>query len=231
MIRILFAPLQGITDAKFRSWHFYNKGGVDEYYTPFVRLEKGRIRDKDRRDLLPERNKGVPTVPQVIARDREEFARLCDAVQKLGWNRVDLNMGCPYPMQYNGGRGSGLLPHTDRVQSIFDEMHQRKDVVFSIKMRLGLHDRHECITLLPLINEAPLALVTMHPRLGIQQYKGEVDMDTFDMFYQDCDQPICYNGDIKGYEDIVRIQKQYPKLSAIMIGRALVEQARDGRVK
>lgn len=215
--------MQGITDARFRQRHWAEVGGVKEYYTPFVRLERGRIRDKDKRDLLPERNRGVPTVPQVIAKDREELARLCDTLQRMGWQRIDLNMGCPFPMQYNSGRGSGLLPHPDRVATILEEMRSRPEVAFSVKMRLGLREREECLRLLPLLNEAPLTLVTMHPRLGVQQYKGTVDMEGFEAFYEGCTRPMAYNGDIHSKEDIARLEKRYPRLVAVMIGRGLVE--------
>ena len=220
---ILFAPMQGYTDAKYRFWHWKNYGGVKEYYTPFVRLEKGRLRDKDRRDLLPERNKGVPIVPQVIARDREDFARVCDAVQKLGWVRIDLNMGCPFPLQTHDGYGSGLLPHPDRVAAIAEEMKARSEVTFSIKMRLGLNDAEESMTLLPIINEMPLTLVTLHPRLGIQQYTGECDKEAFARFQNLCLKPMAYNGDIRSKDDIASISTQFPKLAAIMIGRGLID--------
>ena len=135
---IAFAPLQGYTDCIYRRAHHECVGGVDEYYTPFVRIEHGEIRKKDLRDIDPERNSGVPTVPQVIAKDGDEFARLCDALQGQGWQRIDINMGCPFPMQVKAGRGSGLLQHPDKVEEILREMQSRPEVTFSVKMRLGM---------------------------------------------------------------------------------------------
>ena len=61
---IAFAPLQGYTDAVYRRAHWECVGGVDEYYTPFVRIEKGEVRKKDLRDTDPAANEAVPTVPQ-----------------------------------------------------------------------------------------------------------------------------------------------------------------------
>lgn len=231
---ILFAPMQGITDCAYRRSHFLHYGGVDAYFAPFARLERGRIRDKERRDILLARNLGVPTVPQVIARDRDEFARLCDAVQNLGWREIDLNMGCPFPMQSHAGRGSGLLPHADRVGEIFDEMRRRPEVAFSVKMRLGLEDPEECMRLLPLINEAPLRLVTMHPRLGVQQYEGEVDRVAFDCFMEGCGKPMAYNGDLRTIADLRAIERRYSNLAAVMLGRGLVDNpslARDYKLR
>ena len=122
---IAFAPLQGYTDAIYRRTHHECVGGIDEYYTPFVRIEKGEVRRKDLRDADPAANEGVPTVPQVIAKDGDEFARLCDALQGQGWGRIDLNMGCPFPMQVKAGRGSGLLQHPEQVEEILQEMQKR----------------------------------------------------------------------------------------------------------
>ena len=225
---IAFAPLQGYTDAVYRRAHHECVGGVDEYYTPFVRMEGGEVRKKDLRDIDPERNAGVPTVPQVIAKDVDEFARLCDAVQGLGWRRIDLNMGCPFPMQVKAGRGSGLLQHPERVEEIGREMQRRPEVQFSVKMRLGQECAEESMALLPIINEMPLVHVTLHPRLGKQQYKGTVDMEAFGRFMEGCRQEMVYNGDIKGIENgKLKIESwadavDMSRLRGAMIGRRLL---------
>jgi tRNA-dihydrouridine synthase len=193
---IAFAPLQGYTDAVYRRAHHECVGGMDEYYTPFVRIEKGEVRKKDLRDTDPAANEGVPTVPQVIAMDGDEFARLCDALQGQGWGRIDLNMGCPFPMQVRAGRGSGLLQHPERVEEIWREMERRPEVAFSVKMRLGQESEEEGLTVMPIINEMPLEHVTLHPRWGRQQYKGVADHEAFERFMDICVHPMVYNGDV-----------------------------------
>ena len=221
---IAFAPLQGYTDAVYRRAHYECVGGVDEYYTPFVRLEKGEVRRKDLRDTDPAANEGVPTVPQVIAKDGDEFARLCDALQEQGWRRIDLNMGCPFPMQVKPGRGSGLLQHPERVEEIAREMRQRPEVQFSVKMRLGQESVEESMTLLPIINDMPLLHVTLHPRLGRQQYKGMVDMDAFGRFMEGCRHPMVYNGDISltPQPPLLGGERVLYRLKGIMLGRGLL---------
>lgn len=195
-----------------------------EYYAPFARVEHGRIRDKEKRDLLPDRNKGVPTVPQVIAGNRSELAILCDALQHMGWNRIDINMGCPFPMQVAAGHGSGILPHPDRVEELLREVEARPEVQFSVKMRLGLRDRMECFDLLPMLNDSAVMQITLHPRLGFQQYTGQVDMEAFGLFYESCQKPLVYNGDLRTVSDIQRIAKEYPELTAVMVGRGLIDR-------
>lgn len=219
---IAFAPLQGYTDCAYRRAHCEVAGGVDEYYTPFVRLENGAPRRKDLRDIDLERNEGVPTVPQVIARDRDEFARLCDAVQAAGWNRIDLNMGCPFPMQMGAGRGCGLLVHADRIAEIAGEMQRRRDVTFSVKMRLGLECVEEGMDLLPIVNEMPLVHVVVHPRVGKQQYKGVPDREAFGRFAEGCRLPVVYNGDLLSVDDVAAVMQCCPTLKGVMLGRGLL---------
>lgn len=223
-IYVAFAPLQGYTDCVYRKAHCEVAGGVDEYYTPFVRLEGEGARKKDMRDIDFRSNAGVPTVPQVIARDREEFARLCDIVQAEGWNRIDLNMGCPFPMQVKAGRGCGLLRHSEAVAGILEEMQCRKGMVFSVKMRLGQEDAEECMRLLPVVNEMPLVHVVLHPRIGRQQYKGVPDREAFFAFSQLCVHPLVYNGDVVSLDQIDMIAGMAPNLKGIMIGRGLLSR-------
>ena len=216
---IAFAPLQGYTDAVYRRAHWECVGGVDEYYTPFVRIEKREVRRKDLRDTAPTVNEGVPTVPQVIARDGDEFARLCDALQGQGWGRIDLNMGCPFPMQVKAGRGSGLLLHPERVEEIQKEMLRRPDVAFSVKMRLGQENESEGLSTMPIINEMPLVHVTLHPRLGKQQYKGIANQEAFARFMENITHPLIFNGDILEGE---RLEVKGERLKGVMIGRGLL---------
>lgn len=219
---IAFAPLQGYTDAIYRKTHHAAAGGIDEYYTPFLRIEKGVVRGKELRDIAPERNEGVPTVPQVIARDGTELALLLDAVQAMGWQRIDLNMGCPFPMQVRAGRGSGLLMHPEAIREIIQEIRRRKEVRFSVKMRIGQEDNSEGLAALELLDTAELEHITLHPRLGRQQYKGTPDMEAFGEFYNRSHHPIVYNGDIGSLARIAELHEAFPQLKGFMIGRGLL---------
>ena len=236
---IAFAPLQGYTDAAFRRAHRGCVGGIDEYYTPFVRIEKGEIRRKDLRDTDPSLNAGVPTVPQVIASNGEEFARLCDALQRQGWNRIDLNMGCPFPMQVRSGRGSGLLQHPQQLEGIQQEMLRRPEVSFSVKMRTGQESIDEGLEIMEIVNGMPLLHVTLHPRLGKQQYKGSADRDAFRRFLDVCRHPMVFNGDITesfnykdwsgllselGLENSAIGSSTNGKIKGVMIGRGLLSR-------
>ena len=87
-------------------------------------------------------------------------------------------------------------------------------ISFSVKMRLGWECADESFVLLSLLNKLPLKHITLHPRLGIQQYKGAIDWDGFSRFYDECEFPLYYNGDLVGLEDIRGIKERFPGLAS-----------------
>jgi tRNA-dihydrouridine synthase len=185
-------------------------------------MEKGAVRRKDIVDILPEHNEGVPLIPQIIASDADEFDKLCDIIQETGYHQIDLNMGCPAPMQTKLSRGSAMLSSPELVEEIANRMKTRSDLRFSVKMRLGWKEPDEWRQILPILHDIPLEHITLHPRIGIQQYKGEVNMEMFKMFYEACQHPLIYNGDIQTLDDLARMEEEFPRLTGIMMGRGLL---------
>ena len=237
MLKILFAPLQGYTTGIYRKAHAEIFGGVDAYYAPFLRIENGKPREKDLRDLETsnpqhsnsEKQTCAKTVPQIIANSVSEFKILAETLLQKGYTEIDFNMGCPFPMQVNRHRGAGLLSDTQTVQAIMDEIKKLSSaangtasVKFSVKMRLGQETPDEAFALLPILNDTPLAHITLHPRLGKQQYKGALDFSSFERFYSECKHPLVYNGDITSVSQIHEMERRYPKLAGVMIGRGLL---------
>ena len=222
MFEIHFAPLQGYTEDCYRRIHHALCGGVDYYYTPFLRLEHGKVRSKDLRDVKPENNGGVPVVPQLIVRDAKELDALLQVIRPLGYQRADINMGCPFALQTHHGRGAGLLAHPEEVKGLCEKMAANADISFSVKMRIGLTARDEWRTILPMLHDVPLRHVAVHPRLASQGYKGAVDMEAFGELYALCRHRLIYNGDITSVEDIHRMEQNFPQLQGVMIGRGLL---------
>lgn len=236
MLKVLFAPLQGYTTGIYRKAHAEIFGGVDAYYAPFLRIENGKPREKDLRDLNSF-DGNAREIPQIIANSVDEFKILADALIVKGYTEIDFNMGCPFPMQVNRHRGAGILSDVQAVQQIMDEIAKLSSttnktaqanakktapIKFSVKMRLGQESPDEAFALLPILNEAPLTQITLHPRLGKQQYKGAIDFKSFEKFYEECRHPLVYNGDITTVSQIYEMERRYPKLAGVMIGRGLL---------
>ena len=219
---IHFAPLQGYTEAIYRQAHARIFGGIESYYTPFVRVEHGEIRKKDMREITLENNRGVQLIPQLIAPDVDKMEQIIALFIEKGYKNVDINLGCPFPLLAKRHNGSGMLPYPEEVKALLSIVTRYPQISFSVKMRLGWEQPDECLALAPILNDLPLRQITMHPRLGKQGYKGEVDLQGFSAFREVCRLPLVYNGDIHLVKDIQRISKQFPSLAGIMIGRGLL---------
>lgn len=222
MMKLYAAPLQGFTEAPWRNAHHEIFGGIDAYYTPFVRIERGEFRNKDLRDIAPENNSVSHLVPQLIASTPAELERLAALFIEQGHKEADLNMGCPFPLIAGKHKGAGILPYPQEVKALLDELVHYSELKFSVKMRLGWESGDEWRLLLPLLNDAPLQRIVLHPRIGKQQYKGEVDGTAFAAFYEECMHPLVYNGDLLTVEDIRRTAEAFPRLEGIMLGRGLL---------
>lgn len=223
LLPIHFAPLQGYTDAAYRRAHASIFGGIDTYYSPFVRVEHGEIRRKDIRDINPENNPKVHLIPQLIASKPDKLEQIIALFIENNYQEADINLGCPFPMLAKRHNGAGMLPYPEEVKDLLTAAIEKyPQIRFSVKLRLGWESAEECLALLPLLNALPLTHVILHPRLGKQQYKGEVDLSGFEAFYNGCDKPLLYNGDLRTIEDIQAISERFPKLAGLVIGRGLL---------
>ncbi len=222
MIPIHFAPLQGYTDRYYRNIHRKFFPGVAAYYTPFVRYEKGEVRKKELRDTDPANDRTGCLVPQLIASTFEEAELLASSLVAQGHRRIDINMGCPFPMLAKRQKGSGILPYSDKVAQVLQVVTRFAEVKFSLKIRLGWLDKEEAKRLLPIFNPLPLEHITLHARLGIQQYRGTPDLEAFSGFASGCHHPLLYNGDITTVEEIICLEKNFPRLKGVMLGRGLL---------
>lgn len=220
---IHFAPLQGYTDAIYRQAHARIFGGIETYYSPFVRIERGEIRRRDVRDIEPDNNRDLHLIPQLIAPDADKLEQIMSLFIEKEYKEVDINLGCPFPMLAKRHNGAGMLPYLEEVKTLLTAaIGKYPDIRFSVKLRLGWDDAEECLALLPLFNELPLSHIILHPRLGKQQYKGEVDLSGFEAFYEGCNKPLLYNGDLHTTEDIRSITARFPRLAGVVIGRGLL---------
>lgn len=217
---IHLAPLQGYTDIVFRRLFASYFGGVDFYYTPFIRIERGDFRQRDLRELAADELDNL--VPQILPANADELNRLTDVVCENGYKRIDVNIGCPFPPIAAHGKGCVLFNYPDRLREILSAMANRTDVEYSMKIRLGFTSADQWREVVDNINDTPLRHVTAHARYGKQQYKGECDMAAFGQFVEACKHKVIYNGDIRSVEKAEEICCQFPTLLGIMVGRGVL---------
>lgn len=221
-MKIFAAPLQGFTEATWRNVHNETYGGIDTYITPFIRIEKGEIRNKDIRDTEKKNNTVPHLIPQIIAATPDELLPIAEFIAKEGYCEADINMGCSFALQVRKQHGAGLLPHPEAVAALMKATGEMPEIKFSVKMRLGWDNKEEWRNILPILNDPPLTRITLHPRLGREQYKQPADREEFARFYEECRHPLVYNGDLTTLEEMNRTAEEFPRLEGLMIGRGLL---------
>ena len=220
-IPVLAAPLQGVTDNVWRMAQHAVFGGVDAYYSPFMRVEHGEVRRKDLRDVDTERNVGITLIPQILACQPDHALMMVDALQQMGYHRIDINLGCPFPPIALHRKGSGMLAYPDLVEALFKALAAVDGVEYSVKMRLGWDRNDQWRDVLPLMDLLKPVNIAVHPRIGKQQYKGELDIEQFEAMLAASPWPMIYNGSLRSVEDIEGIISRYPTVDAVMVGSGL----------
>ena len=217
------SPLQGYTDAIYRKTHQKYFAGIDNYYTPFLRIERGDYRSKDLKDIHPDNNnEGI--IPQLLPGDSEELKRMTDTLLALGWRECDLNFGCPFPMLVKRGKGAGMLKNLSVLEKIVEQIQNTKELNFSIKMRLGFNELGEGIEALDMFNSIELKYIICHSRLGIDKYTSALRLDEFEQFYKKSRHPLIYNGNVNSLEFAQMLKQRFPALIGYALGRGLLQR-------
>ncbi len=223
-MRYYFAPLEGITDDVFRSLHHRYFPGVDRYYTPFLSptSDGPAITKKDLRQVLPENNSGFELVPQLLTNEPGPFLQAAEKLKELGYQEVNLNLGCPSGTVTAKGKGSGFLAHPDKLRAFLDEVFEKTPITVSIKTRLGMDDPEEFGPLLELYRQYSIGELTVHPRVRADLYRRPVRMGYFEKALAECPFPVALSGGVGVAGDAKRMETAYPTMSGMMLGRGLV---------
>ena len=180
------------------------------------------IKPASERDIFPENNSSTDLIPQIITKDADEFIFVAKYVQKLGYNELNWNLGCPYPMVAKRGMGSGLLSVPEKINEILNRVFAETDIKVSVKLRLGYESPHEIFNVLPVLERYRLTNIAVHPRIGKQLYSGEVDLNTFEKCLAMSSHKIFYNGDITSVGKFREMKERFPAINHWMIGRGLI---------
>ncbi|MBS2099031.1 tRNA-dihydrouridine synthase family protein [Carboxylicivirga linearis] len=222
--QIYLAPLQGYTNVFYRKALNEVYSGVAKYFTPFFEEGKGCFSDPE---LNPELdmnlNAGCYLVPQIATNNIRFLIAFSKKIKELGYEELNLNMGCPFPMLVKRSKGGGMLSDTHLVEQLLAEFFQQDiGLRLSVKMRSGLTEVNQGLRMLGVLNQFPLHEIIVHPRLVIQKYNGHPNWDDFEMMLKATSIPMVANGDIVCRNDVEVIQKNFLEVKSIMIGRGIL---------
>lgn len=222
-MKLYFAPLEGITSYIFRNTHHKCFDGCDAYYAPFITpAETEKNSPKNLKGILPENNNPELSLKvQALTNNAEAFLKFSEVVKDLGYDEINMNLGCPSQTVVKKGKGAGLLRDTDKLEEFLDKI-TTSDMKISIKTRTGISNPCEMDDLMNIYNKYSLSLLIIHPRLREDFYKGVPDMEVFKKAYNISKNKVCYNGNILTVQDFQKIVSEYKELDSVMIGRGAI---------
>lgn len=225
-MKFYFAPLEGITGYIYRNaFHDFFGQGIDKYFTPFIAAAHGGdMKNRSLCDVLPENNRGLPIIPQILTNRAEDFTALRKQLNALGYREVNLNLGCPYRTVVSKGKGAGFLARKEELEAFLEEIFRecQEGEEISIKTRLGMESPEEFRELLAIYNQFPVRELIIHPRVQKEFYDGKPDRGAFARAFSDSINPVCYNGDIFTKEDWLQLKEEFPQLGSVMLGRGFL---------
>lgn len=222
-MKYYLAPMEGITGHIYRNAYEKYFHNIDKYFTPFiVPNESLSLKTKELRDMLPENNEGLNIVPQILTNNAEGFVLTANKLKQLGYEEINLNLGCPAGTVVSKKRGSGFLAYPEELDRFLDEIYKINDMKISIKTRLGKERADEFYKLIEIYNKYPLEELIIHPRTREDFYGNTPNLEIFKESLKLSKHSICYNGDIFTVDNYNKIVKEFPQVDKIMIGRGLL---------
>jgi nifR3 family TIM-barrel protein len=215
----VLAPMAGVTDTVFRRF-IRNLGGCGLIMTEFTSAD-GVLRGKDKKAkrYLHFYEDEHPISAQLFGSNPQVMADAARMVEDLGFDLVDLNLGCPAKKVVKCNGGSGLLRDLPLIGEIFRKVRAAVTIPFTVKFRAGWNDDEiVCVELAKMAEDFGLAAVALHARTREQGYSGNARWEWIAHVKQAVRIPVIGNGDIRSPEDACAMVTQ-TGCDAVMIGR------------
>jgi len=133
-----FAPMEGLTGYIYRNAHnaFFNN--IDKYFSPFIVANQSEgFKTRELNDILPENNQGLVLIPQLLTNNAKDFIHTSKKIKLLGYNEINLNLGCPSGTVVSKNKGSGFLSKREELDVFLDEIFSKSITKISLKTRIG----------------------------------------------------------------------------------------------
>lgn len=218
-----FAPMEGLTGYVYRNAHHAFFNNINKYFSPFITANQGEsLKARELNELLPENNKGIVLIPQLLTNNAKDFVHTSNKIQRLGYKELNLNLGCPSGTVVSKNRGSGFLSKREDLDLFLDEIFYQTAIKISVKTRIGKDEPEEFYKLIEIFNKYPIEELIIHPRIQKDFYKNKPNLEMFKEALRLSKNPVCYNGDIFTSKDHQAFLADFPTVDTLMLGRGLL---------
>ena len=216
---LVLAPMAGITDRQFRLI-LRRIGGVGLVTMEFISSEALVRGNKRTRSLMRFTDEERPLSIQIYGSDPEHMAEAARAVEAIGADACDINMGCPANKVLKGCSGCALMGDLDLARDIVRGVRRALTIPLTVKFRLGLSDdRRNFLELARICEGEGADGIAMHARTARQMFSGQASWDEISRLKGAVGIPVVGNGDVHVAEDAARMLRE-TGCDGVMIGRA-----------
>ena len=214
----VLAPMAGVTDTLFRRV-IRGLGGCGLLMTEFTSSEGITRSAKKTLRYLYFQEDEHPISGQLFGANPQVMAEAARMVEDLGYDAVDINLGCPAKKVVKCG-GSGLLRELPLLEEILGRVRRAVKIPLTIKLRAGWDEQSiVAVEVVKMAEQIGVEAAAVHPRTRLQGYSGRADWGIIAAVKRAVRIPVVGNGDIQCPEDAARMVEE-TGCDAVMIGRA-----------
>lgn len=220
---IALAPMVGLSHSAFRSL-VQKQGGVGLLFTEMLTARRLPHDNDSCSPLLIRHESERPLIYQIIAATKEVVGPAVEKIHQLGAQGIDLNLGCPAPMQRRQGAGAALADNREQLAKMLRALRKGTELPVSVKIRLGARlDSGDLRSFCLFLEDQGVDMITIHARLKGEKFCRKPRWAAIGQVVNDISVPVFANGGIFSTNDARRCL-ELSGADGLMVGRGAVER-------